>query len=101
MPLSGFGNYGSGGVVGSTTYGDSLYFCRSQTGTDVLGNQGCWLSVTGSTTGTFLNTTRGAHAAKQQRFGQYQLQFKDLNFNQNDDREECELATPSVSGAPW
>lgn len=46
--ISGFGNYGLGGIVGSATFGDDVYYCRSSSpapANSVIGN-GC--ALTGS-----------------------------------------------------
>ncbi|HRI35870.1 MAG TPA: hypothetical protein PK765_02100 [bacterium] len=69
--LTGFGNYGSGGIVGSSSYGNWHYYCGSSTGGVNMGNDGCMAADT------------------PQRYGEYELQFVDYNANADDDPTDC------------
>jgi prepilin-type N-terminal cleavage/methylation domain-containing protein len=69
--LTGFGNYGSGGSVGSSSYGNWHYYCTSSTGGVNMGTNGCMVS------------------GVPQRFGEYELQFVDYNANADDDPADC------------
>ena len=67
---SGFGNYGEGGVIG-TSFGNGFYYCLSGNGiADALGTNGCLESN---------NTTASPQSGVLQRYGQYAYQFIDLN----------------------
>lgn len=82
--ISGFGNYGFGGVIGSTTFGDDVYYCRSSSPTpanSVIGN-GC--ALTGS-----INTSNISQSGIFQRYGEYKLQFTDFNSRGNNDTNLC------------
>jgi prepilin-type N-terminal cleavage/methylation domain-containing protein len=77
--LSGFGNYGDGGSIGSSSYGNAPYLCRSRTTTSdrIIGN-GCY--ATGAlNSGNSVQTGIAGAPGKQQRYGQYALQFTDYN----------------------
>lgn len=69
--LTGFGNYGSGGSVGTSSYGNWHYYCASGTGGVDMGVDGCMV------------------AGQPQRYGQYELQFVDYNANADDDTADC------------
>lgn len=73
---TGFWNFWSWGVVGTTTYGDVFYFCRSWVASS-MGNQGCFNNN--------FNTYGSALWTKPQRYGQYAFQFIDFNINQDAD----------------
>ncbi len=74
---SGFGNYGQGGSLGTSTFGSKLYYCRSEgTGTTTqIGTGGCLtgLNTIGNMSGTY------------QRYGEYAEQFIDYNGNGDSD----------------
>ncbi|MFA5917670.1 MAG: prepilin-type N-terminal cleavage/methylation domain-containing protein [Candidatus Gracilibacteria bacterium] len=75
---TGFGNFGSGGIVGTDTYGDYFYFCRSGNLTTLsMGTGGCYDND--------FNNYSASVSGKPQRFGQYTFQFMDYNSNMNDD----------------
>ncbi|MDP5039196.1 MAG: hypothetical protein NWP80_02010, partial [Candidatus Gracilibacteria bacterium] len=76
---TGFGNFGQGGSVGTTStpisnYGNSFYYCRSGNGTS-MGVNGCYNNT--------FNTTGASLGNSQQRFGQYAFQFIDYNSNES------------------
>ncbi|MCH2188787.1 prepilin-type N-terminal cleavage/methylation domain-containing protein [Candidatus Gracilibacteria bacterium] len=71
---SGFGNYGNTGNIGTSTYGDGFYLCRSGNATVMTGN-GCVSSFNGG-----FNYT-----GQPQRYGQYSYQFLDYNNNADAD----------------
>ncbi|NDK08893.1 hypothetical protein EOM39_06680 [Candidatus Gracilibacteria bacterium] len=73
---TGFGNFGSGGLNGSTNYGDYYYFCRS-TDTQSMGTGGCYNNA--------YNNYGGSVLGIPQRYGQYSFQFIDYNSNINSD----------------
>ncbi|MBW7954404.1 prepilin-type N-terminal cleavage/methylation domain-containing protein [Candidatus Gracilibacteria bacterium] len=73
---TGFGNFGSGGSVGSNSYGDNYYYCRSSNGTN-MGTGGCYNNN--------FNTYSNSTLTKPQRYNQYTLQFVDYNSDQNAD----------------
>ena len=74
---SGFGNYGDGGSVGSSSFGSGIYLCRSGVGTD-MGTVGCFGSGAFNSFGTPQN-------GKVQRYGAYQAQFIDFNSDKSND----------------
>ncbi|MFA6090176.1 MAG: prepilin-type N-terminal cleavage/methylation domain-containing protein [Candidatus Gracilibacteria bacterium] len=71
--FSGFGNYGSGGVVAN--YGDGIYYCISGNGLK-MGTGGC---LTG------FNIYTADVSSQPQRYGEYRQQFIDYNTNANGD----------------
>ncbi len=71
---TGYGNYGSGGIPGTSNYGDWYYYCASGTGGTLMGTDGC------------------LNAGEPQRYGQYAYQFIDYNSNADDDTADCLLA---------
>ncbi len=83
---TGFGNYGSGGDLGSN-YGNFYYFCRSG---DVSAS---WNTVrVGTGWCMTTNNSKGDGASpdanyswKYQRYGEYKLQFTDYNGNADSD----------------
>lgn len=93
----GFGNYGASGAIGSANYGSGFYHCRSGSGAFLTGS-GCFAATDGTGSGEFLNTFGRSLIGSPQRFGQYQLQFKDYNANRNDDIDEC--ASIGFPGVP-
>lgn len=70
-----YGNFWGNGTVGSTTYGNGLYFCRSSDGVNMW-TWGCYSS------GTFNNLWM---ALWPQRYWEYSFQFIDHNANENSD----------------
>jgi prepilin-type N-terminal cleavage/methylation domain-containing protein len=71
--LSGFGNYGEGGSVGWSSYGNIPYLCRSGSPTaNRMTNDGCY--ATGA-----LNSAGSSQIGRPQRYGAYALQFTDHN----------------------
>ncbi|MDD5212858.1 MAG: prepilin-type N-terminal cleavage/methylation domain-containing protein [Candidatus Gracilibacteria bacterium] len=73
---SGFGNFGSGGNLASSTYGDLFYYCLSGNGTS-MGTGGCY----DNNFNNYSSPLTGIY----QRFGEYYYQFIDYNSNQNGD----------------
>jgi prepilin-type N-terminal cleavage/methylation domain-containing protein len=69
------GNYGYGGSLGTTTYGDGLYYCVSGSGSR-MGTGGC-LST--------FNTPSQNYSGSYQRYGEYLLQYTDYNGNADGD----------------
>lgn len=78
---TGVGNYGNGGILGSSTYGNELYYCRSNNG-GVMGTGWCLeqYNATSYTAAAGLN-----NSWTYQRFGQYLLQYMDYNGNADND----------------
>ncbi|MDD3303029.1 MAG: prepilin-type N-terminal cleavage/methylation domain-containing protein [Candidatus Gracilibacteria bacterium] len=77
---TGYGNFGSGGIVGTTNYGDYIYLCRSRNGTS-MGTGGCFNNT--------FNSYPGNVKTKPQRYGEYSIQFIDYNSNKNNDTSKC------------
>lgn len=78
---TGFGNYGSGGTIGSVNYGGGYYYCRSG---DIVGfptsKVGTGWCLTGNNADQFGNNTWN-YSGRLQRYGQYALQYTDYNGN--------------------
>lgn len=82
---TGVWNYGSGWIIGTTTYGNWLYYCTSGswssykmwTGWCLTGFNNLW-STGGTNTGV-------SYSWKYQRYGQYILQYTDRNSNFDND----------------
>jgi prepilin-type N-terminal cleavage/methylation domain-containing protein len=76
---TGVGNYGSGGVLWGTNYGNGLYYCISNGGPR-MGTGWCLWSNNnlGTQSGTNINV---GYTWTYQRYGQYALQFIDYNSN--------------------
>ncbi len=72
---TGVGNYGHAGSLGTTTYGDGLYYCVSGNGSR-MGTGGC-LSA--------FNTLSQDYSGSYQRYGEYLLQYTDYNGNADGD----------------
>lgn len=75
---TGFGNYGSWGALWTTTYGGWYYYCRSGSGTSLMGTGWCLegpndLGNSVSFSGIY------------QRYGQYKYHFIDYNSNADGD----------------
>lgn len=90
---TGFGNYGSGGIVGTTTYGNGFYYCRS--GSSIAAKVGTGGCLTTKNSNQIGGLTNQDYSTILQRYGQYALQYTDYNGNADDDT----LATPS--GPLW
>lgn len=74
---TGFGNYGSGWIIGTTTYWRSQYYCRSGNGIRIGSSSGC---VTAN-----VNSANTLQRQVLQRYWQYGLQFIDYNGNADSD----------------
>jgi hypothetical protein len=74
--FTGFGNFGSGGDVGTANYGDGFYLCRSASGVSMT-HTGCLENE--------FNTYSGSVKGQPQRYGEYALQFFDYNGDANGD----------------
>ena len=72
---TGFGNYGKDGVIGGASFGSGSYYCLSGNGVN-MGTGGCL---------TINNTFSASQSGVFQRYGQYNLQFLDLNSDRNSD----------------
>nr|MDD3720049.1 hypothetical protein [Candidatus Gracilibacteria bacterium] len=89
---TGFGNFGSGGVIGTINYGRvGYYYCRSGNGaTQNMGsgginpNLGCRSNNLNNFSGTTYGVS-GSYSGKYEIFGQYYLQFIDYNSDYNND----------------
>ena len=88
IPSTGFGNFGSGGVINATTttYGDGFYFCRSGNNAS-MGTGGCLTNF--NSYGTTSNGQSASLAGQPQRYGEYAFQFIDMNSDKNDDGANC------------
>ena len=73
-----FGNFWKNGNVGTTTYGQTFYYCRSgNNDSQKVGTNGCYNSN--------YNTTLSHLRWEDQRYGQYSFQFIDYNSNYDAD----------------
>lgn len=78
-----YGNFWFNGNVGSTTYGESMYYCRSGNRLLVPGMWTGWCVTnnnTGSITGMDID-----HSDEPQRYWQYAFQFIDYNSDRDGD----------------
>lgn len=80
---TGFGNYGQGGIVGTTTYGNGFYYCRS--GTSIAAKVGTGWCLTTKNSNQFGGLINQDYSNILQRYGQYSLQYTDYNGNADDD----------------
>lgn len=77
------GNYGSGGIVGTTTYGNAPYLCRSGVNnTQRVWTGGCLTNRNSLTTGANADVN---YSWTYQRYSEYALQFTDYNGNADTD----------------
>lgn len=82
IEATGVGNYGSGGVIGSNTYGDWLYYCLSGNASKMWTG---WCLTGFNNPTTLSGWTPQDYTNKYQRFGEYNLQFIDYNYNADND----------------
>lgn len=63
-----------------------------------MGSEGCW---TANGNGRFLNSYGRTLSGSFQRYGQYQLQFRDTNGDRDNDNIECNLVVGNVFAEPF
>ena len=80
---TGVGNYGSGGILGSSTYGAGIYLCRSDSGA-TMGTGWCLTANNNGWAGSQAGVASSFDVAPQ-RYGEYITQFTDHNGNRDDD----------------
>lgn len=81
MLPTGYGNYGTGGIIGTGTYGAGYYYCVSGISPSRMGTGGCLTGFNSPANGGSAINFSGAY----QRYGQYALQFTDYNGNADAD----------------
>lgn len=82
---TGVGNYGSGWILWTSTYGAWLYYCVSGNGlpNKIISGSGCLTEKNNPTIAS--GGIPWDYSGKYQRYGQYLLQFTDYNSNFNND----------------
>jgi prepilin-type N-terminal cleavage/methylation domain-containing protein len=97
MKPTGVGNYGTGGILLSNSYGTGIYLCRSNNGASMwtgwclTNNNNGW---NGTSSGIPMD-----FSGSYQRYGQYLAQFTDYNGNANGDGgDEDTDASGSIIG---
>ncbi len=94
---TGVGNYGLGGTLWNSTYGASLYLCRSASGTS-MGTGWCSSGNNNGAAG-YLPGAPVDYSTSPQRYGQYLAQFIDYNGNSDADLwDEDSDASGSIIG---
>ncbi len=82
---TGFWNFWSGGMLGTSSYGDSFYYCRSLNW-DNMWTWGCFQFMNGKDfSATISWDWFNASLWTFQRYGQYSFQFIDYNSNEDTD----------------
>lgn len=93
-----FGNFWPNGVVGSTAYGEGLYYCLSKDGVSIPDNSSCLRNFNRN----FLGVT-DEDKLWPQHYGQYELQFQDFNSDADNDQwdEDGETIFSFLWSSAW
>ncbi len=108
---TGVGNYGSGGVLMTDTYGSGIYLCRSNDLTPI-GTGWCLENYNNGAQGSYSGIAYN-YSGSYQRYGEYLAQFTDYNGNSDADlwneNESTDLSgsiigdddDKSIGDVPW